>query len=218
VRGADTLGGGQVEIAAEMVVLAPALLPSDGVRELARTLRIGYDQHGYLSEAHPKLKPVETNTAGIFLAGACHSPKDIPDSVAQASAAASKALGIVSHTQLTREPTVGIEDDSVDVAISNCVINLSPDKRAVFDEVFRVLKPGGELFFSDVFAERRVPPPLQSDPCSWASASAGRCTSKISEDCSGKRGVSTIASSTSVGSSSGTRRSRPRSAWSGSVP
>jgi len=108
VRGADTLSGGQVEIAAEMVVLAPAILPSAGVRELAQKLRIGYDQHGFLSEAHPKLRPVETNTAGIFLAGCAHSPKDIPDTVAQASAAASKALGLISHDRLTREPTIGV--------------------------------------------------------------------------------------------------------------
>jgi heterodisulfide reductase subunit A len=111
VRGADTLSGGQVEIVADMVVLAPALVPSRGVRELAQKLRIGYDQYGWLSEAHPKLRPVETNTAGIFLAGTCHSPQDIPDSVAQASAAASKALGLVSHTKLTREPTVAQVDE-----------------------------------------------------------------------------------------------------------
>ena len=111
VRGADTLSGSQVEIAAEMVVLAPALVPSRGVSELAQKLRIGYDQHGFLTEAHPKLRPVETNTAGIFLAGACHSPQDIPDSVAQASAAASKALGLVSHDRLTREPTIAVVNE-----------------------------------------------------------------------------------------------------------
>ena len=111
VRGADTLSGGQVEIAAEMVVLAPALMPSAGVTELAQKLRIGYDQYGFLLEAHPKLRPVDTNTAGIFLAGACHSPQDIPDCVAQASAAASKALGLVSHTRLTREPTIGVVNE-----------------------------------------------------------------------------------------------------------
>jgi heterodisulfide reductase subunit A len=82
--------------------------PSKGVTELAQKLRIGYDQHGFLAEAHPKLKPVETNTAGVFLAGACLGPKDIPEAVAQASGAASKALGIVGHTKLTREPTIGI--------------------------------------------------------------------------------------------------------------
>ncbi len=111
VRGADTLGGGQVEIAADMVVLAPAVVPSSGVQELAQKLRIGYDQHDFLLEAHPKLRPVETNTAGVFLAGACHSPMDIPESVAQASAAASKALGLVTHERLTREPTIAVVDE-----------------------------------------------------------------------------------------------------------
>ena len=111
VRGADTLSGGQVEIAAEMVVLAPAMVPSAGSGELARKLRIAYDQNGFLSEAHPKLRPVETNTAGVFLAGACHSPQDIPDSVAQASAAASKALGLICHDRLSRDPTIGVIDE-----------------------------------------------------------------------------------------------------------
>ncbi|MEX0820623.1 MAG: methyltransferase domain-containing protein [Rhodothermales bacterium] len=60
--------------------------------------------------------------------------------------------------------TAGIEDESVDVVISNCVINLSPDKRRVFQEIFRVLKPGGELYFSDVFADRRVPDEMSTDP------------------------------------------------------
>lgn len=108
VCGMDTLSGSQIEIEAEMVVLAPALIPASGATELAQTLRIGYDQHGFLTEAHPKLKPVETNTAGVFLAGACHSPKDIPESVTQASAAACMALGLITHDELTREPTIGV--------------------------------------------------------------------------------------------------------------
>lgn len=60
--------------------------------------------------------------------------------------------------------TAGIDNDSVDVVISNCVVNLSPHKRRVFEEIFRVLKPGGELYFSDVFADRRIPAEISADP------------------------------------------------------
>ena len=68
---------------------------------------------------------------------------------------------------------VGIEDGSVDVVISNCVINLSPDKQRVFSEIFRVLKPGGELYFSDVFAGRRVPDQLREDPVLYGECLGG---------------------------------------------
>ena len=68
---------------------------------------------------------------------------------------------------------VGIADASVDVVISNCVINLSPDKEAVFSEIFRVLKPGGELYFSDVFTDRRMPADALHDPILQGECLAG---------------------------------------------
>ncbi len=97
VRGVDTLlNAQQVEIEADMVVLATAGVSNQGAEELAQRLHVSYDAHHFFSEAHPKLRPVETNTAGIFLAGACQAPKDIPESVGQASAAASKVVGMFS--------------------------------------------------------------------------------------------------------------------------
>jgi len=69
--------------------------------------------------------------------------------------------------------SAGIEDNSIDLVISNCVLNLSPDKRAVFSEIFRVLKSGGELCFSDIFAGRRVPDRFHSDPVLHGECLAG---------------------------------------------
>ena len=107
VSGADTLLGGMpVEIEADLVVLATASIASKGAEELAQKLHISYDSYKFFSEAHPKLKPVETNTGGIFLAGACQAPKDIPESVAMASGAAVKVAALFSNDELTREPIV----------------------------------------------------------------------------------------------------------------
>lgn len=69
--------------------------------------------------------------------------------------------------------SLGIKDNSVDVVISNCVVNLSPDKKSVYEEIFRVLKPGGELYFSDVFADRRVPQHLVEDPVLFGECLSG---------------------------------------------
>ena len=68
------------------------------------------------------------------------------------------------HGHIENLQTVGIADNSIDVVVSNCVINLSPEKPKVLAEIFRVLKPGGELYFSDVFADRRIPAELRQDP------------------------------------------------------
>ncbi len=106
VWGVDTLSGKPIEIDADMVVLAQAMRPSQGAQELAKKLKLGTDKDGFLAEAHPKLRPVESVTSGMFLAGAAQAPKDIPEAVAQASGAASKAIGILSQERLYHSPTV----------------------------------------------------------------------------------------------------------------
>lgn len=112
VLGADTLSGKQVEVEADMVVLALGVVPHKGSEDVVRKLKIQCDANDFLSEAHPKLRPVESQTAGIFLAGAAQGPKDIPEVVAQASGAASKALGILTQEKIAFEPTIaGVDDD-----------------------------------------------------------------------------------------------------------
>ena len=113
VKGADTLLGKPVEVRADLVVLATAMQPQHDAKDLARKLGISTDQYNWFSEAHPKLKPVEVLTDGIYLAGACQYPKDIPDTVAQASGAASKAIGLFSKPAIKSEPMIAyINDDT----------------------------------------------------------------------------------------------------------
>ncbi|MDO9535882.1 MAG: CoB--CoM heterodisulfide reductase iron-sulfur subunit A family protein [Bacillota bacterium] len=106
VHGVDSLNGQELKIEADMVVLAAALIPRSDSLELARLLGIGTDGNGFFSEAHTLLRPVETHKAGIFLAGACQGPKDIAEAVTQASAAASKAIGLLSYDILVSDPCV----------------------------------------------------------------------------------------------------------------
>jgi heterodisulfide reductase subunit A len=121
VEGADTLMGRPVEIAADMVVLATGVTAPKGARELFQTLNISYNQYGFINEAHPKLQPVETNTDGIFLTGCITGPKDIPATVAQASGAAAKALGILTKDSLVANPMVAEVDERECVACYLCV-------------------------------------------------------------------------------------------------
>ncbi len=106
VRTEDMFLGRPIEIEADMVILTNGATAQDDAVQLAQKLGIGYDQYGFFSEVHPKLRPVESNKAGIFLAGMCQGPKDIPESVSQASAAASKVLGLLSNDEIAREPLI----------------------------------------------------------------------------------------------------------------
>jgi len=104
-----------------MVVLATAGVSNQGAEQLAQKMHISYDPYKFFAEAHPKLKPVETNTAGIFLAGACQAPKDIPDTVGTASGAAVKVACLFSQAQLIREPLIAVVNRSGPPSFSTCV-------------------------------------------------------------------------------------------------
>ena len=106
----DTLLGRQVELPVDMVVLATGLEPAVGARKLAAALGLPLDSDGFFIEAHLKLRPVEANTAGIFLAGCCLGPKDIPDTVAQAGAASAEAIALLDRGEVDIEAAVAVID------------------------------------------------------------------------------------------------------------
>ena len=121
VWGVDTLTCKKIEISADMVVLAMAAIPNAGVKDLAKKLKISTDTHGFITEAHPKLRPVETLTAGIFLAGCVQAPKDIPETVAQASGAAARAITILSKPELEMDPLISTVDEEICTGCGVCV-------------------------------------------------------------------------------------------------
>lgn len=106
VRGEDTLLNRFVEVPADLVVLLTAIKPSEGSREIGKLFGVSVGKDGFFTEAHPKLKPVDTTTAGVFLAGCAQGPRDIPDTVAQASGAAARALILLNQGEVDIEPTV----------------------------------------------------------------------------------------------------------------
>jgi heterodisulfide reductase subunit A len=131
VWGADTLIGKQVEVECDMVVLSMAIVPSTGIREIVKKLKIQIDEHGFLSEAHPKLRPVETVSAGFYLAGCGQAPKDIPETVAQASGAASKVQDMFSQKELLHEPIVASVDEEMCRGCEICIPLCPYDAREI---------------------------------------------------------------------------------------
>ncbi|MEP0813828.1 MAG: 4Fe-4S binding protein [bacterium] len=105
VRVEDTLLGIVRKIPVDIVILSIGLEPAVGVDVLKQTLRISRSPDGFYLERHPKLAPVSTATDGIYIAGCAQGPKDIPDTVAQANAAAAAVLQVISQGQVTLEPT-----------------------------------------------------------------------------------------------------------------
>ncbi|MCL2618114.1 MAG: CoB--CoM heterodisulfide reductase iron-sulfur subunit A family protein [Defluviitaleaceae bacterium] len=120
LQAADMLDNRQITARTDMIVLATAIEPLKSTKPIASMLTASIDTNGFMTEAHPKLKPVESPTAGVFLAGACHGPKDIPETVAQAGAAAAKVLGLLSKSKLTTNPCVAAADELACNGCSAC--------------------------------------------------------------------------------------------------
>jgi len=129
----NTLTGRKFKLVCDMVVLATAIIPTANAVELANKLKIQTNENGFFSEIHPKLRPVESMVPGFLLAGCCHSPKDIPDTVAQASAAATKVLQMFSQPELSLDPQIAIVDEDVCSGCKMC-IPVCPYEARVFNE------------------------------------------------------------------------------------
>jgi heterodisulfide reductase subunit A2 len=131
--GVDTLTSLPLEVEADLVVLATATVPRADAQELGQLLRVGTDEYGFFSEAHPKLRPLESLTAGVFLAGAAQFPKDIPETVAQASGAAAKVLSLFSQRQMVQEPTIAFVDPELCSGCGLCIPACPYEARAMHE-------------------------------------------------------------------------------------
>ena len=120
VRGSDLISNQQVEIAADLVVLATAIEPDPSARSIGTMLTASMDTNDFFTEAHAKLRPVESPTAGIFLSGVAQGPKDVPETVAQASAAAAKVIGLLAKDHLVTNPCVAGSDELLCNGCSQC--------------------------------------------------------------------------------------------------
>ena len=116
----DTLIGSMIRVPVDMVILCIALEARSDAEEVARTFSINRRADGFFLEKHVKLDPVATPTDGIFIAGCCEGPKDIPDTVAQASAAAAKALSLISKGRITLEAAIAHVDESLCHGCGRC--------------------------------------------------------------------------------------------------
>ena len=120
VQGVDLLDNRRILMETDMVVLATAIEPNPDVRKIATMLTASIDTNNFLTESHAKLRPVESPTAGIFLSGVCQGPKDIPETVAQAGAAAVKVVGLLAKDHLVTNPCVAKSDTLLCNGCSSC--------------------------------------------------------------------------------------------------
>ena len=125
VQGSDLILNKQVHIKADMVVLAASIEADKSARPLATMLTTSMDNNDFFLEAHAKLRPVESPTAGIFLAGCCQGPKDIPETVAQSSGAAAKAICLLVKDSLKTNPCTAHPNENLCNGCGQCV-NVCP--------------------------------------------------------------------------------------------
>ena len=120
VQGSNLIDNEQVTIESDLVVLAAAIEPEPSVRKIATLLTASIDTNNFLTESHAKLRPVESPTAGVYLAGVCQGPKDIPETVSQASACAAKVIGLLVKDKLKTNPCVATPDENMCNGCSQC--------------------------------------------------------------------------------------------------
>jgi len=111
IQAVDMLDNKKMELQTDMVVLATAIEPVESAKSIATMLTASIDTNNFMTEAHPKLRPVESPTAGVFLSGVCQGPKDIPETVAQAGAAAAKVIGLLVKDKLMSNPCTAKPDE-----------------------------------------------------------------------------------------------------------
>jgi len=133
VSAEDTLLGAMIRVPVDMVILSTGIQARSDAEEVARLFSITRSADGFFLERHPKLDPVATTTNGVFVVGCCQGPKDIPDTVAQASAAAARALAMISKGKVELEAITAVVDEEKCSGCKTCIL-LCPYNAISFDE------------------------------------------------------------------------------------
>ena len=138
VHGSNLIDNEQITIESDLVVLATAIEPEPAVRKIATLLTASIDTNNFLTESHAKLRPVESPTAGVYLAGVCQGPKDIPETVSQASACAAKVIGLLVKDKLKTNPCVATPDETMCNGCSQCANVCAYGAITYVDKEFRL--------------------------------------------------------------------------------